>query len=92
MTRPTVLGGGGVGMSTVRVTIEKFWARSGREVGEKWERTFTNFDRGNDYFRHLGVQESRINNNVYGESSHVTGSRFVYDLRHDAWKDTYATV
>jgi hypothetical protein len=23
------------------------------------------------------------------QSSHVTGPRFVNDLRHDAWKDTY---
>jgi len=31
-------------------------------------RTFTNFDRGTVYFRHMGVQVSRINTEVYGES------------------------
>ena len=31
-------------------------------------------------------------NNLSQHSSHVTGPRFVNDLRHNAWKDTYATV
>jgi hypothetical protein len=51
-----------------RVTIEKFWVRSRRELGEKRERTFTNFDRGTVDFRHMGVQVSRIYTEVYGES------------------------
>jgi hypothetical protein len=52
----------------VRVTIEKFWARNGRELGEKRARTFTNFDGGTVDFRHLGIQVSKINTQVYGES------------------------
>ena len=32
--------------TTAPVTIENFWARSGRELGENFLRTFTNFDRG----------------------------------------------
>jgi hypothetical protein len=51
-----------------RVTIEKFWARSGRELGKKRAITFTNIDRGTVDFRHTGVQVSRINTEVYGES------------------------
>ena len=50
-----------------RVTIEKFWARSGREAGENWARR-TKIDRGTVDFRHTGVQVSRINTEVYGES------------------------
>jgi len=50
-----------------RVTIENFWLRSGRDTGEKWARTFTNFDRGTVDFRHMGVLISRINTKVYGE-------------------------
>ena len=53
---------------TVWVTIEKFWARSGQELGKKWARTFTNFERGTVDFWHMGVQVSRINIEVYGES------------------------
>jgi hypothetical protein len=43
---------------------------SGREAGEKWAGTFTNFDRGTaDFsFRHMGVLVSRINPEVFGES------------------------
>ena len=29
-----------------QVIIENCWARSGQEAGEKWAKTFTNFDRG----------------------------------------------
>jgi len=57
----------GVYYSTARITIEKFWARSGRELGEKRARTFTNFDRGTVDFWHMGVQVSRINTKVYSE-------------------------
>jgi len=53
---------------TAWVTIEKFWARSGQELAEKWARTFTNFDRGAVDFWHMGVQVSRINIQVYSES------------------------
>jgi len=53
----------------VQVTIEIFWARSGQEMGKKRARTFTNFDRGTVDFWHMGVQVSRINTEVYGESS-----------------------
>jgi hypothetical protein len=53
----------------VQVTIEKFWARSGQEMGKKRARTFTNFDRGPVDFWHMGVQVSRIKTEVYGESS-----------------------
>ena len=54
--------------TTARVTIEKFWARSGRELGEKWARTFTNFDRGIVDFRHMGVLVSRIKTKFNSES------------------------
>ena len=51
-----------------RVTIEKFWVRSRRELDKKRARTFTNFDRGIVDFSHMGVQVSTINTKVYGES------------------------
>ncbi len=44
-------------------------ARTGRELGENFLRTFTNFDRGTVGFRHMGVQVSRINTKVYGSES-----------------------
>jgi hypothetical protein len=58
-------------LTTARVTIENFWARCerdagetrarrGRDAGETRARTFTNFDVGTVYFRHMGVQVSRI--------------------------------
>jgi hypothetical protein len=56
-------------ITTARVTIENFWARSGRELYENFLRTFTNFDRGTVDFRHMGVQVSRINTKVYGSES-----------------------
>ena len=37
-------------------------------MGETRARTFTNFDVGTVYFRHMGVQVSRICNIFYGES------------------------
>jgi hypothetical protein len=49
----------------VWVTIDKSWVRSGRELGEKQARTFTNFDRGTVDFKHMGVLVSRINTKVY---------------------------
>jgi hypothetical protein len=55
-------------LCTARVTIENFWARSGRELGENWARTFTNFDRGTVHFRHMGVLVSRICTIFYVES------------------------
>ena len=55
-----------------RVTIENFWARSGRELGENFLRTFTNFDRGTVDFRHMGVQVSRINTKVYDTARRVS--------------------
>ena len=48
-------------ITTAHVTIEKFWARSGRDLDEKQATTFTNFYRGTDYFRNMGVLVSRIN-------------------------------
>ena len=54
--------------TTARVTIENFWARSGRELGENFLRTFTNFDRGTVHFRHMGVLVSRICTIFYVES------------------------
>ena len=43
--------------------------RSGRELGEKQERTLAKFDEGTVDIRHIGVQvSSRINTKVYGES------------------------
>ena len=47
-------------LTTARVTIENFWARCERDAGETRARTFTNFDVGTVYFRHMGVQVSRI--------------------------------
>ena len=47
-------------ITTARVTIENFWARRGPDAGETRARTFTNFDVGTVYFRHMGVQVSRI--------------------------------
>ena len=55
-------------ITTARVTIEKFWARRGRDAGETRARTFTNFDVGTVYFRHMGVQVSRICTIFYVES------------------------
>ena len=55
-------------ITTARVTIENFWARRGRDAGETRARTFTNFDVGTVYFRHMGVQVSRICTIFYGES------------------------
>ena len=55
-------------ITTARVTIENFWARRGRDAGETRARTFTNFDRGTVDFRHMGVQVSRMNTEVYGKS------------------------
>ena len=54
--------------TTARVTIENFWARRGRDAGETRARTFTNFHVGTVYFRHMGVQVSRICTIFYGES------------------------
>ena len=54
--------------TTARVTIENFWARRGRDAGETRARTFTNFDVGTVYFRHMGVQVSRICTIFYAES------------------------
>ena len=54
--------------TTARVTIENFWARRGPDAGETRARTFTNFDVGTVYFRHMGVQVSRICTIFYGES------------------------
>jgi hypothetical protein len=48
--------------------LKKFWARNGRELGKKRARTFTNFDGETVDFRHLGMQVSKINTQVYGES------------------------
>ena len=56
-------------ITTARVTIENFWARRGRDAGETRARTFTNFDRGTVYFRHMGVLVSRICTKVYSEES-----------------------
>jgi hypothetical protein len=50
----------------------EFWARSGRELGQNFLRTFTNFDVGTVYFRHMGVQVSRICTIFYVKS--VLGS------------------
>ena len=41
--------------------IEKFWAISGRELSQ-------NFDRGTVYFKHTGVLVSRISTIFNGES------------------------
>jgi hypothetical protein len=46
-------------------TIENFWARRGRDAGET---PFTNFDVGTVYFRHVGVQVSRICTILYSTS------------------------
>ena len=43
-------------------------ARRGRDAGEKRARIFTNFDVGTVYFRHVGVQVSRICTIFYVES------------------------
>jgi hypothetical protein len=48
-------------ITTAHVTIEKFWARSRRDLEEKRARTFTNFYRGTVYFRNMEVLVSRIN-------------------------------
>jgi hypothetical protein len=55
-------------LTTARVTIENFWARRERDAGETRARTFTNFDVGTVYFRHMGVQVSRICTIFYVES------------------------
>ena len=47
---------------------EDFWARRGREAGEKRARTFTNFDRGIVDFRHMGMLVSSICTIFYGET------------------------
>jgi hypothetical protein len=56
------------GLTTAQVTIENFWARRGRDAGETRARTLTNFDVGTVYFRHMGVQVSRICTIFYVES------------------------
>jgi hypothetical protein len=56
-------------VTTARVTIENFWARRERDAGETLARTFTNFNVGTVYFRHMGVQVSRICTIFYGERS-----------------------
>ena len=58
----------GIGITAARVAIENFWVRCGQDVGEKWARTFTNFDVGTVYFRHMGVQVRRICTIFYVES------------------------
>ncbi len=55
-------------ITTAQVTIEKFWARSRRELGKKRVRTFTNFHKGTVNLRNMGVFISRINIEVYSES------------------------
>ena len=53
----------------VRVTSENFQTRSGQEAGEKWARTFTNFQRGTILFKHMmGVLISRISTIFYSGS------------------------
>ena len=42
------------------VTIETYWARSRRDVSEKWARNFTDYDVGTVDFRHKGMQVSRF--------------------------------
>ena len=58
----------GAAFTTARVTIENFWARRGRDAGETRARTFTNFDGGTVYFRHMGVLVSRVCTIFYVES------------------------
>ena len=40
----------GIGITMAWVTIENFWARRGRDAGEKRARTFANFDVGTVFF------------------------------------------
>jgi hypothetical protein len=54
--------------TTTRVTIENFWVRRERDAGETRARTFTNCDVGTVYFRHMGMQVSRICTIFYVES------------------------
>ena len=54
--------------TTAQVTIENFLATRERDAGETRARTFTNFDVGTVYFRHMGVQVSRICTIFYVES------------------------
>ena len=61
---------------TVWVTIEKYWTRSGRELGKKRARTFTNFDIGTVDFSYMGVLLSRINSKVYAERVHEISASF----------------
>jgi hypothetical protein len=60
----------------VWVTIEKYWSRSGRELGKKRARTFTNFDIGTVDFSYMGVLLSRINSKVYAERVHEISASF----------------
>ena len=77
--------------NTARVTIENFWARRGQDAGKTRARrgqdagktqvrTFTNFDRGTVYFRHMGVLISRMHTKVYGEESF--GDLFILNTQH----------
>jgi len=82
----------GLPFTTVRVTIENFWARHGQDAGEKRVRTFTHFGVGTVFFRHMGVQV--LNRGIspsYGTAIGLGDKFFGFLLERETWKEVFSS-